>query len=235
MKIIINNIEKICPESEVFESVLSLDQQNILELGCGDAKLTRLIAQAGKGRTITAAEVDSLQHNKNLLINDLSNVSFMLAGSEKIPAVDKCFDTVFMFKSFHHVPVELMLQALQEIKRVLKPGGQVYISEPLFSGEFNELLSLFHNEEQVRQAAFSTIKQAVADKLFTLQEELFFNTPLCFDNFAQYEKRVIGATYSEHQLSDELYARVKQKFAQAFAKNKGNFIIPIRVDLLTTA
>ena len=28
-------IEKTCPEAEIFESVLTLDQKNILELGCG--------------------------------------------------------------------------------------------------------------------------------------------------------------------------------------------------------
>jgi len=235
MRIKNNSIKKNCPETEIFETLLSLDNQNILELGCGDATLTRLIATAGKGRTITATEVDIIQHNKNLLINDLPAVSFELAGCEKIPAADNSFDTVFMFKSFHHVPVELMAQALQEVKRVLKPSGRVYISEPVFSGEFNDILRLFHNEEQVRQAAFWAIEQAVKDKLFALQDELFFNSPICFENFSRYEQSVISASHSEHQLSEELYAQVKQKFAQSFEKNKGHFIIPIRVDLLITA
>jgi len=225
-------IDKTCPEAEVFESVLSLDKQNILELGCGDAFITRLLAMTGEGRTITAAEVDVIQHEKNLLIDDLSNVDFILSGSEKIPSDDNSFDVVFMFKSFHHVPKELMEQALYEVKRVLKPGGHVYISEPIFAGEFNEILRLFHDEEEVRQAAFDTIKKVVDDKTFLLVDELFFNTPVVFDHFAHYAEKVIGATHSDHQLSDELYARVKQKFEQAYAKNEGNFIIPVRVDLL---
>jgi 2-methylisocitrate lyase-like PEP mutase family enzyme len=67
-----------------------------------------------------------------------------------------------MFKSLHHVPVPLMDQALAEIRRVLKPGGLAYISEPVFAGEFNEVLRLFHDESIVRREAFSAIERAVA-------------------------------------------------------------------------
>ena len=232
MKLSPELIQKTCPEAEVFESILSLNKKNILELGCGDAFTTRLIAMAGEGRTITAAEVDTIQHEKNLLIDDLFNVDFILSGSEKIPSDDNSFDVVFMFKSFHHVPKELMEQALHEVKRVLKPGGFAYISEPIFAGEFNEILRLFHDEEDVRQAAFDTLKKVVDDKTFLLVDELFFNVPVVFDHFSHYAEKVIGATHSDHQLSDELYARVKQKFEQAYTRNGGNFIIPIRVDLL---
>ena len=232
MKINIDVIKKTCLEPEIFESVLSLNHQNILELGCGDAMLTRLIASTGEGRVITATEVDIIQHEKNVLIDDLPNVSFELAGCENIPALDNSFDNVFMFKSFHHIPKYLMTQALQEIKRILKPDGMVYISEPIFAGEFNEILRLFHDEESVRKSAFEAIEMAVDDKRFILDDELFFNTPVTFDNFEQFEKKVIGATHSEHRLSDELYADVKNRFTQYYESNDGKFLIPLRVDIL---
>ena len=44
--------------------------QHILELGCGAANLTRLIASTGSNRKIIAAEVDKIQHEKNLKIDD---------------------------------------------------------------------------------------------------------------------------------------------------------------------
>lgn len=232
MKISLEPITRTCPEPEVFESVLSLNHQNILELGCGDAALTRVIATSGVGRIITATEVDTIQHGKNLLINDLPNVSFELAGSENIPCPDYVFDVIFMFKSLHHVPVHLMNQAMQEIKRVLKPNGLVYISEPVFSGDFNEVLRLFHDEENVRKTAFNVIEKCVEEKEFTLVDELFFNNPVIFENFQQFSDKVIGATHSEHQLTDKLYESVKRKFNHFHKKNNGQFLIPIRVDIL---
>ncbi len=76
---------------------MSLDGKKILELGCGKADLTRLIATTGSGREIMATEVDEIQHNHNLLIDDLPTVTFVKAGSEEIPSDDESFDVVFMF------------------------------------------------------------------------------------------------------------------------------------------
>ena len=145
MKISAHPIEVICPESEVYNRLLSLDNKHILELGCGTAQKTRDIATSGVNRRVTALEVDVTAHQKNLQIDDLPNVKFVLAGAQQIPLDEESTDIVMMFKSLHHVPVELMGVSLQEIHRVLKPGGLVYISEPVFSGDFNDILRLFNN------------------------------------------------------------------------------------------
>ncbi|NNL84587.1 MAG: class I SAM-dependent methyltransferase [Myxococcales bacterium] len=55
-------------------------------------------------------------------------------GAEAIAAPDASFDVVMLFKSLHHVPVQMMDAALNEIARVLKPDGTAYISEPVFAG-----------------------------------------------------------------------------------------------------
>jgi len=224
--------DKTCPESEIYEKVLSLDGKNILELGCGKADLTRLIATSGPGRQVTATEVDEIQHDENLLIDDLPNVTFVKAGSEAIPADDESFDVIFMFKSLHHVPSNLLRDALIEAKRVLKPGGMAYISEPIFDGNFNEVLRLFHDEEKVRAAAFAAVKQFVDDGELSLVDELFFNTPIHFEDFEEYERKVINATHSDHQLSAELFQEVRDKFSGHLHEGGADFLIPIRVDLL---
>jgi ubiquinone/menaquinone biosynthesis C-methylase UbiE len=228
----LTQITETCAEYEVYERLLSLDGMDILELGCGTADLTRQIATHGNGRRITATEVDCIQHEKNLLIDDLPNVTFVLAGSEAIPSEDETFDIVFMFKSLHHVPLELMEQALNEVHRVLRPGGLAYISEPVFHGDFNDILRLFHDEEAVREAAFNTIKNAADKNLFTLQEEVFFNVPLLFEDFDQFDRLIINVTHNDHQLSPELYQKVKDEFALKMQPDGAKFLMPIRVDLL---
>ena len=232
MKIAVENIEISCPEPEIYERLLSLDGKHILELGCGSAQITRNIASSGRDRKITALEVDQVAHEKNLQITDLPNVTFVLSGAQQVPLPDESVDVVFMFKSLHHVPLDLMQAALQEIWRVLKPGGLAYISEPIFAGDFNDVLRLFHDEQKVREAAFATVKKAVEEDLFELVEQTFFNSPMRFADFTEFESNTIKATHSEHSLDDELYQRVKQRFEQHVGEDGANFLMPIRVDLL---
>jgi len=232
MRIAVDQIERSCPEADIYNQLLVLDNKHILELGCGSATITRDIASAGAYRKITALEVDEIAHANNLQITDLPNVTFVLAGAQDIPLDDATADVVLMFKSLHHVPLEQMTVALREINRVLKPGGLAYISEPIFAGAFNEILRLFHDESQVREAAFNTVQEAVEAGVFDLVDEVFFNSPSHFDSFADFEDRILHATHTQHHLSDEVYALVKRRFEQHLGDDGGNFFMPIRVDLL---
>ena len=232
MRIAVERIERSCPEADIYNQLLALDNKHILELGCGSAAITRDIASAGADRKITALEVDEIAHAKNLQVADLPNVTFGLAGAEDIPLDDATVDVVLMFKSLHHVPLERMDAALREINRVLKPGGLAYISEPIFAGAFNDILRLFHDESEVREAAFNALQTAVAEGLFELADEVFFNAPSRFESFADFEDRILKVTHTRHQLSDAVYALVKRRFEAHLGDDGAEFFMPIRVDLL---
>ena len=173
------------------KSLLPLGGAHVLELGCGKAEQTRAIAQEGQVASIVALEVDEIQHARNLQIRDLPNVSFSVGGAEEIPVADASYDIVLMFKSLHHVPVDKMDQALAEIRRVLKPGGLAYLSEPVYAGEFNDILRLFHDEKTVREAAFAAIQRAVHGGTLELVSQTFFSAPGHFDDFEQFEEQVL--------------------------------------------
>jgi len=232
MNIAAENIALSCAESEIYNRLLELDGKHILELGCGCAEITRDIATTGAGRKITALEVDEIAHEKNLHITDLPNVTFVLSGAQAIPLDDESVDVAFMFKSLHHVPLDLMEPSMREIRRVLKPGGLAYISEPVFAGDFNEILRLFHDEQKVREAAFSIIKKVVDDGLFNLVEETFFNSPMKFENFTDFENKVLKVTHTKHDLDGDLYSQVKQRFEEHEGVHGAHFLMPVRVDLL---
>lgn len=232
MKISVDNIERSCLENDIYNEVLELDNKQIIELGCGSAMITRDIACTGLNRNILAAEVDAAQHKKNSLISDLPNVSFVLAGAQDIPAEDSSADVVFMFKSLHHVPQDLLNSALQEIHRVLKPGAYAYLSEPIYAGDFNTLISLFHDEKIVRENAFSAIERSIDKGLFSLSQQVFFNAPVFFEGFADFENLLINATHSEHQLSAKLHQQVKSCFMENMQEDGAHFTAPMRVDLL---
>lgn len=204
----------------------------IVELGCGKADKTRALASSGLVGEIVAFEVDTIQHGLNLQITDLPNVRFRHGGAQAIPEADASADIVMMFKSLHHVPVADMDRALSEIRRVLKPGGHAWISEPVFAGELNEIMRHFHDEEVVRAAAFAALSRSVADDRFALKQQFFFNTATRFKDFAEFDARMIRVTHSIHELSPDLYQQVQAAFAPHLTAEGARFLTPQRVDWL---
>jgi ubiquinone/menaquinone biosynthesis C-methylase UbiE len=231
MQISIPAIDKVCSEQEIYENLLP-QAARVLELGCGNAEKTRAIAGSGKVASILALEVDQIQHAKNKTVTDLPKVRFESGGAEQIPAENSSFDIVFMFKSLHHVPTQSMDQALAEIHRVLAPGGLAYFSEPIFAGDYNEILRLFHDEEKVRAAAFSAIKRAVQSSQMELVKQVFFKVRVRYRDFADFEEKVLKVTHTNHQLSPSLYEEVRSKFVSHMTDKGAEFYAPMRVDLL---
>lgn len=211
---------------------LAFDGATVLELGCGKADKTRTLAQTGRVKEIIALEVDQIQHARNLQVTDLPQVSFRQGGAEAIPLPDASVDIVLMFKSLHHVPMAQMDAALREIARVLKPGGVAWISEPVYAGDLNEVFKLFHDEKIVREAAFAALCKAVEIGLLRSQAQLFFNTRSFFENFEQFDQRMIRVTHTDHQLAPELYQQVRDKFSSFLTPEGATFQNPQRVDVL---
>jgi len=224
-----------CTEPEIYNRLLALDGKHIVELGCGKAEKTRVIASSGKDRRVTALEVDEIAHRNNLRADRLPNVEFLLAGAEDIPLADASVDIVMMFKSLHHVPVALMDQSMREIARVLKPGGLAYISEPIYAGDFNKIMSIFNDEKEVREAAFEAVRTAVGNGLFDLVEQVFFSYPRHFGDFAEFENTVINVSHSTYSLDAETYALVRRMFDKHHGDDGATFLAPVRVDLLRKA
>ncbi len=232
MSLIGPNEQTITSEMKVINRLLQVDGASILELGCGGAEKTRAIAERTDVASITAVEIDPIQHKKNLEITDLPKVNFKSYGAQLIPEPDNSFDIVMMFKSLHHVPGESMDKAMSEIRRVLKPGGRAYISEPVFAGPFNEIMRLFHDEQEVRQNAFAAVERAVSGGVLELEEEFFFKNVIKLKSYEQYEAGILSVTHSDHHLDDETKAEVKRRFLQHESDEGFVFEIPNRIDLL---
>ena len=219
-------------EASIYEALLPLAHAGVLELGCGRAELTRAIATHYPDARIVATEVDTIQHRLNCASGGQPNVRFVEGGAQAIPADDASVDIVLMFKSLHHVPVDLLDAVFAEIRRVLVPGGLAYVSEPVFAGAYNDIVRIFHDEQQVRLAAFDALCRAVAEARFDLVTEQFFLASISFASFEEFEQRVIGVTHTRHRLTPEQHEATRAAFAAHLDQDGARFRQPMRVDLL---
>jgi len=223
---------RTCSEWDLLRECHDLDRGTVIDIGCGAAVTTRQIAEAWPTAAVTGLEVDAIQHRTNSSTAGPPNLRFAEAGAEAMPLDDASVDAAFLFKSLHHVPVDAMPAALQEIHRVLKPGGRAHIVEPVFDGPFNDILRLFHDEQRVRQRAFDAIVHAVDSGAFRLEREIHHLAPLHFDDFAAFEADVIGVTHTDHDLSAQHLEAIRVAFDGHMTDDGAHFLQPLRLDLL---
>lgn len=206
-----DDLPLIDDELQLLASLVPLQGLRIIELGCGNACLARALLARFPGTRLDGLEVDERQHAANLALPQ-PNLEFLKAGAEAIPAADASFDAALMLKSLHHVPVALMGQALQEVARVLRPGGWLYVSEPVYAGPLNELVRLFNDEREVRAAAQQALDQALRTSAWQAAGERRFEMPVHFDDFDDFERRMMRPTFADHHIDDAKLAAVRERF-----------------------
>lgn len=98
----------------------------ILDIGCGAGHGSNSLAKKyGKVRGVDISEEAIAYAKENWA---LDNIEFKVGSAMDIPYPDNTFDAVAAFEVFEHLSD--WRKFLSEIRRVLKPGGIVYISTP---------------------------------------------------------------------------------------------------------
>jgi SAM-dependent methyltransferase len=125
------------------EEFVQLNGKTLLELGCGDGRLTALLAS--KVEAITAIDPDD--NSIEAARKNVNGVTFLVGSGEKLDFANESFDIVLFSYSLHH---QDCVKALAEAKRVLRQDGHILIIEPTSDGEFTLLVSIFEKDEILR-------------------------------------------------------------------------------------
>lgn len=218
-------------ELNPLSDLVPLAGQRIIELGCGNAALARALLARHAGSHVTGLEVDERQHAKNIA-SPQDRLHFVAAGAQSIPFADASFDLALMLKSLHHVPLALLPQALAEASRVLRVGGHLYVSEPVYGGPFNEVIRLFNDEGVVRSAAQAALDDVLRTGAWEQVAERRFEMPVHFRDFADFEQRMMRPTFADHRIDDAMLATVRAALEPHRGADGARFARPMHVRLL---
>jgi len=216
----------------VLDATLPEGAPVVVDVGCGDGALVRHLAR--RGATAIGVEIGAEPLARARAHTPVGDERYEHGGAQALPLDDASADAVVFSNSLHHVPGELLDTALAEAARVLRPGGLLYVQEPVAEGPYFELLRPIDDETAVRAAAHAAIGRADAHGLRHEREERF-DADVVHPDFASFRDRVVLADAERAAAFEGLESALSAQFeATAERTDDGayRFRHPMRVDVL---
>lgn len=128
---------------------LTIDSDTqVLDLCCGSGQATHFLVKYSQNVIGLDASPLSLQRAQR----NVPEASYVEAFAQKMPFADHLFDVVHVSTALHEMPREDLQKILQEVYRVLKPGGVFTLVDfhapynPIFWPGLSVFLLLFETE-----------------------------------------------------------------------------------------
>lgn len=215
--------------ADVIVETLALDGKRVIDVGCGDGHLARHMAKFGA--RVLGVECSPRQLAKARAAEPVKGVEIVEGVGQALPAASGESDIVVFFNSLHHVPAAVMDKAMEEAARVLRPGGRVYVSEPIAEGPFFQTCRPVDDETEVRALAYRALQNCRALK--PVQEFRYLHT-VQMRTFDAFRDRLISANSEREARFDGMKDELRALFeANGNRSDEGwSFDQPMRVNLL---
>ena len=217
--------------TDVLTGAIALKGKRVLDVGCGDGAMARLMAR--HGATVIGIDTDAGQLAKARSTPVEAGETYVEGVAQALPAEDRTFDLVVFSNSLHHVPLDQQGKALAEAARVLAAGGELFISEPLAEGPHHQLTRLIHDETELRDGALAMIRAAARWGLSEIGETLILQASR-YDGFDGFRQRQIAVDPSRAPLLDKKDGELRAAF-QRYGRREADgwrFDQPMRINRL---
>jgi ubiquinone/menaquinone biosynthesis C-methylase UbiE len=193
----------------IIKTILApLEDRRILEIGCGRGALLNALAELGaKVAGIDPDEAALAQARKTAPTAILRQ-----AFAESLPFVDGAMHAAIFVNSLHHIPLPGMAAALSEAARIVEPGGDVIVVEPLPQGTFFESMRPIEDETELRRAAQEAIAAALRDGPLLLAEFTEYDRVEIYPTVSDFIDRVVAVAPSRKDRALEQREKVMKRF-----------------------
>jgi len=215
---------------EVIEGALTLTDAVVVDVGCGEGSMDRLLAR--KGAHVTGIDISAELLDRARGAPVVADERYMEGRAEDLPLDPASADIVIFFNSLHHVDVDGMAKALREAARVLKPGGVLYVAEPLAQGPYFEAMKPVHDETEVRRYAYEAL--GATDDLFEAVSEFVHVNPMRIESFDAFGKRIVTINPETRSLFEVQAERLRTEFERLGQRTEEGWVFdqPMRVNIL---
>jgi ubiquinone/menaquinone biosynthesis C-methylase UbiE len=217
--------------ADVLLENLDLPGKDVIDVGCGEGGMVRVMTRAGA--RVIGVDCTAKQLEKAHAAEPAGDETYIDGVGEALPFDDASKDIVVYFNALHHVPMESQAEALDEVARVLKPGGTAYVAEPMAEGAQFDLVKLVHDETEVRAFAYGVLQEAGEHGLRTESEFVYLN-PLTHKSFDQMKEKVLTVNPDRRGVFESNEAELRANYDRLGNKTDDGdrFDQPMRVFVL---
>jgi len=219
----------------VLNRLIRVDGRFIVDAGCGGGRLCRKLAESGA--IVLGVEPDPVQAEKNRAADVVPNVSFAQASAAQIPVEPQSVDGIIFGNSLHHVPARDYELVFDEVHRILKPDGFLYVQEPVATGSHQDVMELFHDETEVRLRAYRALVK-MAHPAFDRMREVYYDVERSFESFDAFADHYSHLSYNAGKYDGDRVRNneVKGRFEQHRDVRGGGYTLiqPMRVNCYST-
>lgn len=136
----------------------------VLDVGCSDGYILERLAKdrgyaSAAGIDLSPATVALARH----MLRELKNVTLAVGSAESLPFEDATFTKVIVNELIEHVPDDA--KVFEEVSRVLRPGGLLFMSAP---NSFDDMMPLFHGYCRRMDEIEGHLRRYTADDIASL-------------------------------------------------------------------
>jgi len=170
----------------------SMEDKNVLEIGCGNGVQTKYIQEKFRTGRITGIDLN----NANIEIANsekdkkgLKNIDFEIGDAQKLENIaDETYDIVVNIESAFHYPDKASF--IREVNRILKPGGHFVIADILNRPDYSSRQGLWKRKMVLNHWPLKNYNREFSEGSLEIrhQEDITSNVIRGFSNYKTWLK-----------------------------------------------